>query len=271
GRGGSGRRAFGRALHPLPFAPATHLCRKNPQCHAAEIRRPRGTNRRREAGQMTLATHNGLKEALAAQAELRPAAPCVMVIFGATGDLTSRKLIPALHNLLRSNLVSDRFAIIGIAREPYSDEAFRSMMSQRLKLFATGELDDAKIKWLVSRMHYLAGSFDDPTLFSRLGETLKAQDQDYRTGGNYFFYLATSPQFFSEITRRLGESALAQSPEGSWRRVVFEKPFGTDLESARSLNAEIKKVLEERQIYRIDHYLGKETVQNVLAFRFGNG
>ena len=201
----------------------------------------------------------------------KPAGPCVMVIFGATGDLTSRKLIPALYNLLKAGLLPPEFALLGVAREPYSDDAFRQMMAQRLKLFATGELDDGKIEWLVSRMYYHGGMFDDPMLYKQLAQKLADVDQQHQTRGNYFFYLATSPIFFAEITRQLGRIGLSDQPNSSWRRVVYEKPFGTDLASARSLNAEVKKVLEERQIYRIDHYLGKETVQNVLAFRFGNG
>jgi glucose-6-phosphate 1-dehydrogenase len=127
------------------------------------------------------------------------------------------------------------------------------------------------MNWLVGHMHYIDGNFDDPSLYTRLDETLGDLEERYKTKGNRFFYLATSPVFFCEITRQLGENELVQQNDNSWRRVVFEKPFGSDLASARSLNVQVKKVLEENQIYRIDHYLGKETVQNVLAFRFGNG
>ena len=212
------------------------------------------------------------EEAVATRTQ-RPktAGPCLMVIFGATGDLTSRKLVPALYNLLRAGLLPDRFAILGIAREQNSDDVFRDIMSQRLKLFATGDVDEDKVQWLVGRMSYLAGSFDDPALYARVVEKVQTLDKQYDTRGNIFFYFATAPTFFAEITRRLGESGLVKETDGSWRRVVIEKPFGSDLASARSLNTDVKKVLEENQIYRIDHYLGKETVQNMMAFRFGNG
>jgi glucose-6-phosphate 1-dehydrogenase len=201
----------------------------------------------------------------------KAAGPCLMVIFGVTGDLTSRKLVPALYNLLRAGLLSDKFAILGIARDQYTDDAFRDLMTQRLKMFATSEVDDSKLQWLVSRISYIAGSFDDPALFSSVAEKASALDKQYGTRGNFFFYLATSPTFFAEISRRLGEGGLVNQQNGSWRRVVIEKPFGSDLASARTLNTDIKKVLDENQIYRIDHYLGKETVQNMMAFRFGNG
>ncbi len=201
----------------------------------------------------------------------KPAGPCIMVIFGATGDLTSRKLIPALYNLLRGGLVSDNFAIVGTGREEYPVEKFRQMMSERLRMFATSELEEEKISWLVDRIYYCGGAFDDPELYKKIGDTLKTVDERYKTGGNYFFYLATSPAFFATITLQLGAIGLTHQDSGHWRRVVYEKPFGTDGASARELNATIKQVLDENQIYRIDHYLGKETVQNVLAFRFGNG
>jgi glucose-6-phosphate 1-dehydrogenase len=201
----------------------------------------------------------------------KSAGPCVMVIFGATGDLTSRKLIPALYNLLKSGLVSDQFAVVGTGREEYPVDKFRGMMSERLRMFATSELEEGKIEWLVSRIYYCGGAFDDPQLYEKIADTLKTVDQRHQTGGNFFFYLATSPAFFAPITQNLGRVGLTVQSHDHWRRVVYEKPFGTDLASAKALNATVKKVLEENQIYRIDHYLGKETVQNVMAFRFGNG
>jgi len=201
----------------------------------------------------------------------KPTGPCVMVIFGATGDLTSRKLIPALYNLLKSGLVSEQFAVVGTGRDDYSEEKFRGMMAERLRLFATGELEESKVEWLVSRIYYSGGAFDDPKLFEKIAEMLKTVDERHKTGGNYFFYLATSPVFFATITEKLGAIGLTKQADGQWRRVVYEKPFGTDLASAKALNATVKKDLEENQVYRIDHYLGKETVQNVMAFRFGNG
>ena len=201
----------------------------------------------------------------------RPTGPCVMVIFGATGDLTSRKLIPALYNLLKSGLMSEQFAIVGTGRDDYSQDKFRGMMTDRLRMFATSELEESKLEWLVSRIYYCAGSFDDPKLYKTIADTLTMVDEKHKTGGNYFFYLATSPAYFGKVTEQLGELGLTRQTNDTWRRVVYEKPFGTDLASARALNAAVKKILEENQIYRIDHYLGKETVQNVMAFRFGNG
>jgi glucose-6-phosphate 1-dehydrogenase len=201
----------------------------------------------------------------------KPTGPCAMVIFGATGDLTSRKLIPALYNLLKSGLVSQQFAIVGTGREDYPVEKFRAMMAERLRVFATSKLEESELEWLVGRIYYCGGSFDDPKLYERLADSLKTVDERHKCEGNYFFYLATSPVFFGTITQQLGAIGLTSEDNGHWRRVVYEKPFGTDLSSAKALNATVKKVLDEKQIYRIDHYLGKETVQNVMAFRFGNG
>jgi glucose-6-phosphate 1-dehydrogenase len=201
----------------------------------------------------------------------RPAGPCVMVIFGATGDLTGRKLMPALYNLARSKLLPQEFAVVGISRNDYSLEQFRQMMDEKLQSFATGTLDPELRKWLLERIYYVAGEFDDAVLYSHLVQTLAQIDQKHRTRSNYFFYLATSPAFFGKIADHLGESGLAAQQDGHWRRVIFEKPFGNDLESARELNRQVRKVLAENQIFRIDHYLGKETVQNILVFRFSNG
>jgi len=201
----------------------------------------------------------------------RVAGPCAMVIFGATGDLTGRKLMPALYNLARSRLLPEEFALIGVARNDYSLEQFRQMMGEKLQSFATGTLDAELQKWLLERIYYVAGEFDDPGLYTRLAQTLTQADQQHHTGSNYFFYLATSPVFFGKIVDHLGQAELACQKNGYWRRVVFEKPFGNDLASARELNRQVLKVLEENQVFRIDHYLGKETVQNILVFRFSNG
>jgi glucose-6-phosphate 1-dehydrogenase len=201
----------------------------------------------------------------------RQTGPCVMVIFGATGDLTARKLLPALYNLAKSNLLSREFAIVGIARNDYSNDQFRQMMSEKLQQFATSSVDQDLKDWLLRRLYYVSGGFDDPALYRKLGDVLLELDKAHNTHGNYFFYLATSPVFFGTIADQLGTSQLACEKDGQWRRIVFEKPFGNDLESARVLNQQVRKVLHENQIYRIDHYLGKETVQNILVFRFGNG
>jgi|SRR5579864_2446963 len=197
--------------------------------------------------------------------------PCVMVIFGATGDLTGRKLFPALYNLAKSNLLSREFAIVGLGRSTYSIDQYRQLMGQKLRSFATSAVDNDLVDWLLRRLYFVAGEFNDDKLYANLADTLAQVDKNHNTHGNYFFYLATSPTFFGDITDRLGASGLACEKDGQWRRIVFEKPFGSDLDSAKSLNRQVRKVITESQIYRIDHYLGKETVQNILVFRFSNG
>jgi glucose-6-phosphate 1-dehydrogenase len=205
------------------------------------------------------------------RAQGQPADPCVMVIFGATGDLTKRKLIPALCNLARANLLSRDFAIVGVARREMDTDAFRRQLSADIEHFATAPVEAELWAWLLERIYYLRGDSQDAAAHGRLKDLLADVGRKHHAGGNYFFYLATSPTLFGEIVRQLGAVGLAREENGQWRRVIIEKPFGRDLESARALNAEIGKALEERQVYRIDHYLGKETVQNILVFRFGNG
>jgi glucose-6-phosphate 1-dehydrogenase len=197
--------------------------------------------------------------------------PCIMVIFGASGDLTKRKLIPSLYNLARENLLSKEFAVVGIARRGMSNEKFREKMSQNIKEFATSLVDSDLWHWFVRRLYYLSGDAQDPNAYKELQGLLAEVDKEHGTRGNYLYYLATSPDFFSPVIQQLGTSGLAREENARWRRVVFEKPFGHDFDSARALNQEIKKVLNENQVYRIDHYLGKETVQNILVFRFANG
>ena len=199
------------------------------------------------------------------------APPCIMVIFGAAGDLTKRKLIPALYNLRHSKLLPDQFAVLGIARAEMSDEEFRSRMRDDMKEFATDEVDQQEWKWLEERLHYMSGDFSDDGMYSQLKSRAEELDKQHQADGNYSFYLATAPQYFAPVVKQLGRVGLTSEEEGHWRRVVIEKPFGRDLESARNLNQEIGSILNEDQIYRIDHYLGKETVQNILVFRFGNG
>jgi len=201
----------------------------------------------------------------------RPGDPCVMVIFGASGDLTRRKLIPALYNLAIEQLLSREFAIVGLARAQMTTEQFREKVSQDMKQFATGPVDSDLWEWFVRRMHYVAADFNDPAAYTRLNEMLEKVDKDHATHGNYFFYLATAPNYFGPVIEHLGKLGLVMEDNRHWRRVIIEKPFGRDLESAKALNQQIQQVLDEKQIYRIDHYLGKETVQNILAFRFANG
>jgi glucose-6-phosphate 1-dehydrogenase len=208
--------------------------------------------------------------ALEDQRTARPAPPCVMVIFGASGDLTKRKLVPALYNLRRGGLIPDQFAVLGVARQPYSDEDFRRRVSEDIT--ACDEPDDPECRrWLLERVFYLGGDIAQPDVYAQVKDRLNSMDDEFGTRGNYLFYLAVGPTLFSTTIAHLGQTGLAGETDGAWRRVIIEKPFGQDLASARGLNREIRHVLEEPQIYRIDHYLGKETVQNILAFRFGNG
>ncbi|MGC1384940.1 MAG: glucose-6-phosphate dehydrogenase [Candidatus Acidiferrales bacterium] len=201
----------------------------------------------------------------------RPAHPCIMVIFGACGDLTKRKLIPALYNLAKSDLLPRNFAIIGVSLQESSDEAFRAKATNDIHEYATVEVDEYSWESFKRRLYYLSGDFKDPKLFKNLGELLQKVEIEQGTQGNCLFYLATSPSFFPVVIQQLGAAGLTHEEHGKWKRVVIEKPFGHDLASAVHLNKEIGKVLDEHQIYRIDHYLGKETVQNILAFRFANG
>jgi glucose-6-phosphate 1-dehydrogenase len=200
----------------------------------------------------------------------RIADPCVMVIFGASGDLTKRKLIPALYNLARDNLLARNFAIIGFAYGDLTTDALREQLTRDIKSFATAPVDAELWDWFVRRIYYVRGSFDEAKDYQTLKQTIDEVSKEHGIHGNHFHYLAVAPKFFGTIVGHLGAAGLAHEEQG-WRRVIIEKPFGRDLESARALNAQIKLTLDERQIYRIDHYLGKETVQNLIVFRFGNG
>jgi glucose-6-phosphate 1-dehydrogenase len=200
----------------------------------------------------------------------RAADPCAMVIFGASGDLTKRKLLPSLYNLAAANLLPRQFAIIGYAYQQGSNESFREQLTQDMKALATNPIDPHTWDWFLERIHYVQGDFQDPAGYKRLADKLAEVEKDHGTQGNRFYYLAVAPKFFSEVVKQLGAAGLAKEEKGKYSRVVIEKPFGRDLQSARQLNREIKDVLAEKQIYRIDHYLGKETVQNLLVFRFSN-
>src|SRR6202795_4669941 len=204
-------------------------------------------------------------------AGLRPSPPCAIVIFGAAGDLTKRKLLPAIYNLKASGLLPRQLAVIGVTRKEKSHEQFREEQSKDIRDFATRSVDEALWKEVRDALYYQAGEFTDPATYSKLAALLKDVARDHATGGNALFYLATPPDFFGEIVKRLGEAGLTGQADDAWRRVVIEKPFGRDFDSARALNAVLRAVLEESQIYRIDHYLGKETVQNIMVFRFANG
>lgn len=201
----------------------------------------------------------------------RPGDPCILVIFGASGDLTKRLLMPAIYNLACDGLLPKSFAIVGIAMDVLTTEEFRQRMSTDIKLYSTRkEFDPAVWKEFVSRLHYTPGKFDDLAAYTRLAEIVGKLEAEYETGGNLLFYMATPPVVFGMISRNLEAAGFKKGTAG-WRRIIVEKPFGHDLSSAIELNRELLTHWREEQIYRIDHYLGKETVQNLLAFRFSNG
>jgi glucose-6-phosphate 1-dehydrogenase len=198
--------------------------------------------------------------------------PCVVVIFGASGDLTKRKLVPALFRLMKQRLIPGEFAVLGTARQKMSDDEFRAAMHEAMGKYGGEEqIDETVWESFARGLYYVQGEFGDAEAYPRLKEKLTAIDAERGTRGNRIFYLSTAPQFFEVITEQLGVAEMAQ-PESdqSWVRVIVEKPFGHDLASARELNEKLAAVFHENQVYRIDHYLGKETVQNLLVFRFAN-
>lgn len=197
---------------------------------------------------------------------------CAVVVFGATGDLTARKLMPALYNLARERLLPSGFSVVGFARREKTDDQFRAEMKEAVTKFSREGVQDEIWDSFARDLHYVTGSFDDADAYARLGERLGKQDQAHGAAGNRLFYLATPPDAYATIVQRLGEAQLAMPTRpGAWTRLVVEKPFGRDLASARSLDQAVGQVFRERYIYRIDHYLGKETVQNIMVFRFANG
>ena len=201
----------------------------------------------------------------------RPGDPCIMVIFGAAGDLTRRKLVPALYNLARQQLLSREFAVVGLSHGQMSTEEFRKWVTDDIRHYAGNGAEADLVEWFLRRVYYLTGEFDDKNVYANLKQTLEKVNQDHSTHGNYFFYMATAPRFFGPVVEQLATAGLMEQNAQHWRRVIIEKPFGHDLDSAKALNAQLLRVADEKQIYRIDHYLGKETVQNILAFRFANG
>ncbi len=197
--------------------------------------------------------------------------PCVMVIFGATGDLTKRKLFPALYNLAEEDFLPENFAVVGVGRQELSSEDFRHQIIADLKEFLTEKPNAKLIKWFEERTFYTGGDFEeDKALFSDIKDLLGEVCEKFSIPENFFFYLATPPSLFANVAKKVCKHGLGKEENGHWRRFIFEKPFGRDLDSAKKLNNELLAILNEDQIYRIDHYLGKETVQNILMFRFGN-
>jgi glucose-6-phosphate 1-dehydrogenase len=199
--------------------------------------------------------------------------PCVLVLFGATGDLAHRKVIPAMYHLWRTNLLPHEFVLLAVGRREYEDDAFRAEIHKSLEQFSRVlPLDEPAWRSFSERIRYNRCDFSDPSGFEALAARLDDLDEEEGTRGNRLFYLATQPSQIAELVGQLGRVGLDhERHDGGWRRVVIEKPFGHDFDSAKRLNREVGKVFRESQVYRIDHYLGKETVRNLLVFRFGNG
>src|SRR6476660_1230751 len=196
--------------------------------------------------------------------------PCSFVIFGVTGDLAHRLVVPALYNLAASDLLPDKFCLGGVARTGVSSDKLRDSLMKGLRQFATRPVDDAIAQRLLACVTCIEADPKDPASFDAMSKQLTELEAARDTGGNRLFYLATPPNAFLPISRELGRTGML-AENGAWRRLVVEKPFGTDLASSKALNGELLKLVEEHQIYRIDHYLGKETVQNILVLRFANG
>jgi glucose-6-phosphate 1-dehydrogenase len=201
--------------------------------------------------------------------ERLPVRPTAMVIFGATGDLAHRKLLPALYNLAHEGYLPERFDVVGVARRDESDDDFRNMARESIQRFSRRQPDPAVLDGLLENLRYVSGSFDDDSMYPKVGQVLSEFDEQAGYTLNRLFYVSTAPEFFPVIGTKIGAAGLART-EGVDTRIVIEKPFGYDLDSARALNQQLLMVFDEPQIFRIDHYLGKETVQNLLAFRFAN-
>jgi glucose-6-phosphate 1-dehydrogenase len=223
--------------------------------------------RRKQAGR-TL--ENPLREGLRLE---RVPDPCVLVLFGCTGDLAHRKVVPALYQLWRTNLLPHEFVLLGIGRRPFDDESFRGELRGAVEKYSRVlPLDEPAWRSFCDRICYQKLDFDDAPAYDSLSKRLDDLDLERGTRGNRLYYLATQPSAFSEIVAQLGRVGLDHEVHGGgWRRVIIEKPFGHDLDSAHRLNKEVGRVFRESQVYRIDHYLGKETVRNLLVFRFANG
>jgi len=202
---------------------------------------------------------------------IKKADPCVMVIFGATGDLTKRKLFPALYNLAKEDFLPHTFSIIGVGRQEMTTEEFRKQVLANFKEFLPHPPDAKLLKWFGDRVYYTGGDFaEDKKLFADLKKLVGDVCVEHQIPENFFYYMATPPALFADVAEKIVKNGMGDEENGNWRRFIFEKPFGHDLESAQKLNADLLGILKESQIYRIDHYLGKETVQNILVFRFGN-
>jgi len=200
----------------------------------------------------------------------RIAGPCGMVLFGVTGDLSRKKVMPAIYDLANRGLLPPGFSLTGFARRDWANQDFEQIVHDSVKAHARTEFREEVWRQLAEGFRFVPGDFDDDAAFDHLRRTIEGLDQDRGTGGNHAFYLAIPPGFFGDVVGQLKEHGLADPSEDSWRRVVVEKPFGHDLSSARELNAMLDTVFPTGTVFRIDHYLGKETVQNILAIRFAN-
>ncbi len=200
----------------------------------------------------------------------RIAGPCDLVLFGVTGDLATKKIMPAIYDLTNRGLLPAGFSLVGFARRDWVHEDFRKIVRESVRAHARTPFRDDVWRNLAKGIRFVPGTFDDPTAFDRLRETVQKLDIERGTRGNHAFYLSIPPASFSTVCEQLHRSGLSRGTEGAWRRVVIEKPFGHDLTSARELNSVVRAVFDPDSIFRIDHYLGKETVQNILALRFAN-
>jgi glucose-6-phosphate 1-dehydrogenase len=251
---------------PIPAQPAPRA--KDAPRTMRELREWRETKGKRPS--RAKPADNVLREGLRLE---RVPDPSILTLFGATGDLAHRKVIPAIYQLWRTNLLPHEFVLLALGRRPYDDEAFRDQVKGSLDEFSRVlPLDEAAWRSFRARICYQRLDFEDANGFDQLAMRLDDLDKTNGTRGNRLYYLATQPSQFAEIVAQLGRVGLDhERHDGGWRRVVIEKPFGHDLDSAKRLNREVGKVFRESQVYRIDHYLGKETVRNLLVFRFGNG
>ncbi len=215
-------------------------------------------------------THNELDPLGDELRSARSAKPCVLVIFGATGDLTKRKLVPSLMGLSKDGLLPSGFAVVGFARRPWTDDSFRKVCAEGVETFGRQDTPE-HFEQHRDAFTYLQSNFHNPEGYAELREKLKLIDNARGTAGNRIFYLATPPSAYSSILENLANAGLSTEEDGSFARVIVEKPFGRDLGTATALNNQVSAAFHERQVFRIDHYLGKETVQNILALRFANG
>ena len=200
----------------------------------------------------------------------RIAGPSALIIFGVTGDLSRKKLMPAVYDLANRGLLPPGFGLVGFARRDWDDQDFEREVHDAIQKYARTPFDEDVWRQLKVGIRFVQGEFDDDAAFDNLKATLEELDRDRGTMGNHAFYLSIPPKSFPQVTEQLRRSGLAEQHDGQWRRVVIEKPFGSDLKTARELNDVVESVFPPDSVFRIDHYLGKETVQNILALRFAN-